>query len=90
MKGNNSMTIMLNYTKDTSAFSHFVPSELGHQRNLIGLEKASISHRFLFSLMDTKAPFTLDRINLGPVPDWVQIGLVFTRDLLEPLRCGST
>ena len=33
-----------------------------------------------------KAPFTRDRINLGLVPDWVQIGLAFTRDLLEPVR----
>ena len=29
-----------------------------------------------------------DRINLGPVPDWVQIGLAFARDLLKPVRCG--
>ena len=35
-----------------------------------------------------KTPFTRDRINLGPIPDWVQIGFVFTRDLLEPARCG--
>ena len=35
-----------------------------------------------------KAPFTRDRINLGPIPDWVQIGLAFTQDLLEPVRCG--
>ena len=34
------------------------------------------------------APFTRDWINLGPVPDWVHIGLAFTWDLLEPVRCG--
>ena len=37
----------------------------------------------------TMAPFTRDRINLRPVPDCVQIGLAFTRDRLEPVRCGS-
>ena len=36
---------------------------------------------------EIKAPFTRDRINLGPIPDWVQIGFAFTRDLLEPVRC---
>ena len=39
--------------------------------------------------LKTMAPFTRDRINLGPVPDWVKIGLAFTRDLLEPVGCGS-
>ena len=36
---------------------------------------------------EIKASFTRDRINLGPIPDWVQIGFAFTRDLLEPVRC---
>ena len=30
----------------------------------------------------------LGPVYTGPVPDWVQIGLAFTRDLLEPVRCG--
>ena len=37
---------------------------------------------------EIKAPFTRDQINLRPIPDWVQIGFAFTRDLLEPVRCG--
>ena len=37
---------------------------------------------------EIKAPFTRDWINLGPIPDWVQIGFAFTRDLLEPVRYG--
>ena len=37
---------------------------------------------------EIKAPFTRDQINLGPTPDWVQIGFAFTRDLLELVRCG--
>ena len=37
---------------------------------------------------EIKATFTRDRINLGPIPDWVQIGFAFTRDLLEPVRYG--
>ena len=49
-----------------------------------------ISCRYYFFFMQTeiKAPFTWDRINLGPIPDWVQIGFAFTWDLLEPVRCG--
>ena len=46
--------------------------------------------RVIASLACIKAPFTRDQINLGPVPDWVSIGLAFTWDLLEPVRCGST
>ena len=36
---------------------------------------------------EIKASFTRDWINLGPIPDWVQIGFAFTRELLEPVRC---
>ena len=35
-----------------------------------------------------KVPFTREPINFGLIPDWVQIGLAFTRVLLEPVRCG--
>ena len=32
----------------------------------------------------------LSPVYMGPVQDWVQRGFALQRDLMEPVRCGST